>query len=286
MTRTIVAAIETGGFDYVNLHYHFIGSYTASSPHGGNLAAVRAAVGRDMGVFIISVNDKAGKLYKPSCRITELCRGPEGLEDPTSLEPIEFNTIWLWSQPGVHTVSVGAARPSDMDQPLAAAQKLLTPHGPLAMAAAEARLRSAYLQEVGDEDWQQNLPDCFETRTGVGVCYIVWLHGLVKAWGLLEYAKDRYKMLVSNLEEWDERQSWEVNQAAWSWAPGNAYRPDCVWRIREELAGRPVQDVNRVVRCLKEAHAWLTASLPEHMVAGCQPAYDLQRGKVPFPDRK
>ena len=56
----IVAAIETGVFDYVNLHYHFIGSYvsTGTGPCGGNLAALKAAQKQDMGVFIISPTDK------------------------------------------------------------------------------------------------------------------------------------------------------------------------------------------------------------------------------------
>ena len=62
----IVAAIQTGSFDFVNLHYHFVGSYTASgSSWGGeharanaNLQAVEAAARHDMGVFVISPFDK------------------------------------------------------------------------------------------------------------------------------------------------------------------------------------------------------------------------------------
>ena len=91
MTPLIVQAIETGLFDYVNLHYQvriinsprnmimiiiitfinpisqFIGSYTASGsgPKGGNIAAIEAAQKQDMGVFIISPTDKGGALYEP-----------------------------------------------------------------------------------------------------------------------------------------------------------------------------------------------------------------------------
>ncbi|CAM9141755.1 unnamed protein product, partial [Heterosigma akashiwo] len=49
MTPLIVQAIETGEFDYVNLHYQYVGSYTASGTGpatGGNLEAVRAARAR------------------------------------------------------------------------------------------------------------------------------------------------------------------------------------------------------------------------------------------------
>jgi predicted aldo/keto reductase-like oxidoreductase len=63
MTPAIVAAINTGKFDYVNLHYHYIGSYTASGSgpeKNANAAALQAAKQHDMGVFIISPYDKGG----------------------------------------------------------------------------------------------------------------------------------------------------------------------------------------------------------------------------------
>jgi hypothetical protein len=61
-------AINTGVFDYMNIHYHFIGSYvsTGTGPTGGNSAALAAAKHHDMGVFIISPSDKGGALYEPS----------------------------------------------------------------------------------------------------------------------------------------------------------------------------------------------------------------------------
>ena len=61
-------AINTGVFDYMNIHYHFIGSYvsTGTGPTGGNSAALAAAKRHDMGVFIISPSDKGGALYEPS----------------------------------------------------------------------------------------------------------------------------------------------------------------------------------------------------------------------------
>lgn len=43
-TPVIVSAIESDAFDYVNLHYHFIGSYTASgtgTTTSGNLEVRR-----------------------------------------------------------------------------------------------------------------------------------------------------------------------------------------------------------------------------------------------------
>ena len=59
--HVIKKAIESDAFDYLNLHYHFMGSYTASGDSGstnamdeGNLENIRLAHKHDMGVFIIS----------------------------------------------------------------------------------------------------------------------------------------------------------------------------------------------------------------------------------------
>ena len=112
MTPIIVKTIESDAFDYVNLHFHFIGSYTSSGSgfDGSNWVAVKAAARHDMGVFIISPNDKGGMLYKP----------PQKLADATApLSPIAFNNLWLLSYPQLHTMVIGAARPSDFDEHIA-----------------------------------------------------------------------------------------------------------------------------------------------------------------------
>lgn len=112
-------AIETDVFDYVNLHYHFCGSYTTTGDGdcGGNLSNIRLANKKDMGVFIISAYDKGGRLYAPSNKLRSLC-----LPD---MEPITYGSIWLWhhalhdpENASIHTLVVGAARPSDLDQPV------------------------------------------------------------------------------------------------------------------------------------------------------------------------
>lgn len=55
--------IETDVFEYANIHYHALGSYTASGggPFGGNKDIVKLMNEKDMGVFIISPNDKGGR---------------------------------------------------------------------------------------------------------------------------------------------------------------------------------------------------------------------------------
>ena len=53
--RIICEAISTGLFDFVNLHYYYFLQR--------NFGAVELAAAHDMGVFIISPNDKGGQLF-------------------------------------------------------------------------------------------------------------------------------------------------------------------------------------------------------------------------------
>lgn len=64
-TEIITTAIETGLFDYVNLHWYYINQW--------NWPAIEAAQRQDMGVFIISPSDKGGQLYNPPQKLVELC---------------------------------------------------------------------------------------------------------------------------------------------------------------------------------------------------------------------
>ena len=61
----ISAAIRSDEFDYVNLHWYFVNDL--------NRVCVAEAAQRDMGVFIISPNDKGGKLYAPPEKLVKLC---------------------------------------------------------------------------------------------------------------------------------------------------------------------------------------------------------------------
>ena len=54
-TDIILEAVNSGGFDYINVHWYFVNDL--------NWPAIEAAHRLDMGVFIISPNDKGGKLF-------------------------------------------------------------------------------------------------------------------------------------------------------------------------------------------------------------------------------
>jgi predicted aldo/keto reductase-like oxidoreductase len=98
-TDIILEAVQSGEFDYVNLHWYFVNHL--------NWPAIVAARQLDMGVFIISPNDKGGKLYEPPPKLVELC---------APLTPMQFNDLYCLARPEVHTLSCGAARPQDFDE--------------------------------------------------------------------------------------------------------------------------------------------------------------------------
>jgi predicted aldo/keto reductase-like oxidoreductase len=196
MTPAIVAAINTGKFDYVNLHYHYIGSYTASGSgpeKNANAAALQAAKRHDMGVFIISPYDKGGMRKRSSPSVPPplhasfvdqippspfaalrtvhvagiLYHPPRKFADLVApLHPIQFQTLWGLRQADVHTLSLGAARPQDFDLAYAAAIRLgeVEHSNPRLLSAPLARLEEAAISALGKDWWQawsQGLPDSF-----------------------------------------------------------------------------------------------------------------------------
>ena len=184
-TDTITRAIQTGQFDYVNLWYSYINQ--------SNRPAIRAADKQDMGVFIISPNDKGGMLYDPP---EKLCR----LTAP--LGPMTFNDLFILSNPHIHTISCGAAKPSDLNEHVAAVEKMEA----LGDRVDEIRRRlDAELEKVVDPEWAHNyqsgLPDWSQTPGQLNIPILLWLWNLVKAFDLQKYAKMRYN-LMGNAEHW------------------------------------------------------------------------------------
>jgi hypothetical protein len=93
--QTIINAIETGLFEFVNLHYYYFNQR--------NEKAVAAANANDMGVFIISPNDKGGQLFK----------APKKVKDATlPLTPIQWNTRFNLKEEAIHTLTFGLTEAS------------------------------------------------------------------------------------------------------------------------------------------------------------------------------
>lgn len=178
-TEVIVRAIESNQFDYVNLHWYYINQ--------DNWPAIEAAQRHDMGVFIISPSDKGGHLYHPSPTLTDLC---------APLSPMVFNNLFCLSRPQVHTLSVGAARPSDFDEHLNTLPLLAEAETHLAPILA--RLEQQAKTVLGEDwlnQWHQGLPTPEDTPGQVNIPVILWLRNLLLAYDMEEFAKARYNLL-------------------------------------------------------------------------------------------
>jgi predicted aldo/keto reductase-like oxidoreductase len=178
-TDVILETIESGEFDYCNLHWYFVNPL--------NWAAIAAARRKDMGVFIISPNDKGGKLYDPPPKMAGLC---------APLTPMQFNDLYCLARPEVHTLSCGAARPGDFDEHVRALDFYDT--AAETIAPVEGRLCAEMERVLGRdwcERWCEGLPDYLEVPGRINVSEILRLWTYAKSLDLVDWGKMRYNLL-------------------------------------------------------------------------------------------
>jgi len=176
---TILKAIKTGEFDYVNLHYYYI--------FQDNWPAIEEAHRRDMGVFIISPNDKGGLLFQPSPKFTKLT---------APLHPLVFNGLFCLTHPEVHTLSCGVAKPEDFDIHIETAEK--SDQAAEIIKPILERLQAEMEKVLGREwvrTWHEGLPEWYETPGEVNIPWILRLRNFALAFDMLDFAKMRYNLL-------------------------------------------------------------------------------------------
>jgi predicted aldo/keto reductase-like oxidoreductase len=178
-TDLILAAVNTGEFDYFNVHWYFVNDL--------NRAAVEEAHRRDMGVFIISPNDMGGKLYEPPKKMVDLC---------APLSPMQFNDLYCLARPEVHTLSCGVARPSDFDEHVAALKYY--DRMPETIAPVEKRLRAEMERVLGADwcaRWFEGLPNYVDVPEQINVSEILRLWTYATSLDLVAWGKMRYNLL-------------------------------------------------------------------------------------------
>ncbi len=157
------------------------------------MSAIEAAKKLDMGVFIISPSNKGGFLYQLSEKLFNLC---------SPLSPMVFNDLFCLSHPQVHTLSIGAAKPSDFDEHLKTLN-LLDKSEEILQPILQS-LENVAIEILGEhwlKTWEQKLPTCEKTPGQINICVILWLLDLALAYDMMEYGKMRY-YLLGNGNSW------------------------------------------------------------------------------------
>ena len=178
-TQTIIDTINLGCLDYVNLHWYYI--------FQDNWPAILEAQKQDMGVFIISPNDKGGLLYQPSRKLMEICH---------PLHPLVFNGLFCLSHLEVHTLSCGAAKPEDFDIHMETVEKL--EQASVLIPPIIERLENTLAETLGVEwanTWHVGLPEWKDTPSEINIPMILRLRNLALAYDMVEYGKMRYNLL-------------------------------------------------------------------------------------------
>ncbi|MGL5065130.1 MAG: aldo/keto reductase [Microcoleus sp.] len=177
----ILAAIDTDLFEFVNLHYYYF--FQRNAP------AIELASQKDMGVFIISPADKGGQLYTPPATLEQLC---------LPFSPLELNYRFLLSDTRITTLSVGAANPTELEQPLKSCDRDF----PLTFAekAALDRVRSRIKDTLGTDKCSQCWA-CLPCPENINIPEVLRLRNLAVGCDMTDYGKYRYAMF-ENAGHW------------------------------------------------------------------------------------
>ncbi len=174
--QTIIDTIETGLFDFINLHYYYF--FQRNEP------AIDAAARRDMGVFIISPNDKGGQLFKAPQKVKNAVK---------PITPIQWNARFCLHNPAIHTLTFGMTETSHFEEMKGIFQtnELWT---------AQEQSSKQILDSFRNEDPYSGF-DGYQLEndtSGLNIPELLRLRTLWKCYDMLEFGKYRYKTMGEN----------------------------------------------------------------------------------------
>ena len=176
----ILDIIRTDLFESVNLHYYYFNQR--------NAPAVQLAHEKDMGVFIISPSDKGGLLYNPPEELESVCY---------PFTALYMCDRFLLSDPRVHTLSLGAANPAEVDSHQDAWN-----HDEL-LSELETGILDRMNQRYTllEADRCSQCYKCLPCPEEINIPEVLRLRNLAISFDMVEFGKYRYKMF-ENAGHW------------------------------------------------------------------------------------
>lgn len=161
-------------------------------------------------------------------------------------------------------MTIGAARPSDLDQVAVAAHLHRTRDLLSVVKKVSTRLKAAQVESLG-QDW---LDSCYEgvvkshdSKYLVEHTQVIWLYNCLKAWGMLAFCKDRFQTFVGNQKNSDptlasnDENIDKIGRQGWGFTPGLIPEVDKEYFL-DDLAGVPERNRVRVTEAYEFVVKW------------------------------
>lgn len=171
----ILSTLQTDLFDFMNVHFYYF--------FRRNKGAVDWAGEKDMGVFIISPNDKGGQLFHPSDKLKSLT---------APLTPIQWNARFCLSYPQIHTLSFGMTEALHFEE-----MKGIFP-APYPMSEEDLLIKNKMDQCLYEDPYAHY--EGYELKkdlSGINIPEVLRFRRLWKCYDMETFAKYRYNMFES-----------------------------------------------------------------------------------------
>jgi hypothetical protein len=121
-----------------------------------------------------------------------------------------------------------------------------------------SRLTTAMHDALGKQwvdTWYLGVPNAYESIYQTHLTGIVWASNLIKGWGMLDFCKDRYGPMESNLKKWCVENSREDHfKSIFGWTPGCAI--DSSLDYTDDFAECPEENKDRLMEAIQFTHYW------------------------------